>query len=239
MSIIKIQCCFRKFIARRELKKNKIFKKSILGYHLLNENPIKETDWEDIQENILKKVGIKVLNSAKGSHKSGKDIETNHFSYSNKTSKIENKNFFSISSYRLTSITTTNKLGKIDEIIKFINEKKNFDKYSILLREEKTDYITYYWIELPANFFYMEPINYEWKLVKGKILRNRDIYVGWETNQINNNSMKIVFSMSSQLWINLDFSVINEFIKCRINANRNTFNSLTLDDFYDKFISFS
>ena len=60
------------------------FTKCVRGYHLINNDPIKETPWEDINAIIMTASGLKVVSQSNGSHKSGGDISCSMGSFSNK-----------------------------------------------------------------------------------------------------------------------------------------------------------
>ena len=78
-------------------------KTEIKGYHLLNESPIKESRWEDINVAILSPF-CRITDVAKGDHTSGKDIVCNGHGISNKSAMVSKKGIVSISSYRLTKV---------------------------------------------------------------------------------------------------------------------------------------
>ena len=120
----------------------------VKGYHMLNTDPIKEAVWESINAVVFKYSGIQIISQACGSHSSGSDIETDAGKFSNKSAKYEGKcSKFAISSYRLTAVTNAENVGSLEEIFKEINERKNFEYYSVILREELE--------RIPKNKFYM------------------------------------------------------------------------------------
>ena len=194
-----------------KINKNKdliksIFQKSILGYHLINSTPINEKIWEDINALIFSNIGIKILQKSEGSHLSGMDIDTSIGKFSNKSAKYSNdKTNIDISSYRLTTVCSEKNCGKPKDIKNVINQKKNFDYYSIIVRDECSDFnnITYDWFIIPSNYKLVNPYSYTWKRSIGKKGKNKNSQIGWKTNQIDGSNMIISFSMSSQLWIHL------------------------------------
>jgi hypothetical protein len=186
---------------------SKLFSKCILGYHLVNNSCIKETLWEDINIQILNASNILVSSSSNGSHQSGADIVCSLGKLSNKSSKY-NKNHFQISSYRLTTMCSAKNYGIIDNIIAEIDRRKNFNYYSIIVRECDKDVIKYDWYMIPSDCPLLLPSTYKWEYSYNK----SNTINGWKTNIINGSSMKISFAMSSQLWINVNVSDVKKYI---------------------------
>ena len=190
----------------------------IKGYHMLNSDPIKEAVWEQINAQVFKHSGIQVLGQACGSHSPGCDIETDKGKFSNKSAKYEAKGTeFNISSYRLTAVTSADDPGTPEKICAEINKRKNFDYYSVILREELPNGgFTYDWLLIPSDYPAFNPENFKWVPTIGKRGKNAGKQVGWETtNSISGveASMSISFSMSSQLWIQLKVTEdIKQFI---------------------------
>lgn len=183
------------------------FSKCVNGYHLINDDPIKEAPWEDINSIILKESGCAVDTLSNGSHKSGGDITCSLGCFSNKSTQYKSGNSaFEISSYRLTTVCSDKNPGNITDIISEINKRKNFNYYSIIVRDDKPTNILYDWYLIPADYSALDPSTYTWQPKLGKIGKNKDSVVGWETNTINGSSMSITFSMSSQLWISLNIT---------------------------------
>jgi hypothetical protein len=77
-----------------------------------------------------------------------------------------------------------------------------------LIRDEdsSTDFITYDWLFIPSNYYLLEPSSYLWNKTTGKTKSNIGNQTGWNTNPIEGSSMKIVFSMSSQLWLHIEMT---------------------------------
>jgi hypothetical protein len=198
------------------------FKKCVKGYHLLNTSPINETIWEDLNALIFSSSGIDVYSKSDGSHQSGMDIHSSVGNISNKSAKYShNKNNISISSYRLTKICSEKNCGTYEEIIQEINNRKNFDFYSLIVRDETSDpnNINYDWFFIPSNYAPLDPSGYQWQPTLGKRGKKIDTQIGWHTNEINGYKMSVTFSMSSQLWIHI---VLNEEIKNFIIASSST-----------------
>ena len=181
------------------------FTRCIRGYHLINLDPIKEAVWESINSQVLTHSGGTVYEKSSGSHSPGSDISSSIGNFSNKSVKYESPEHchFNISSYRLTTVCSADNPGDITEIIKEINNRKNFQYYSIIARYESPDKIYYDWVVLPAEHPALDPASYTWEPMIGKRGKKKDIQVGWNTNVVNGSSMSISFSMSSQLWISV------------------------------------
>lgn len=194
------------------------FAKCVHGYHLVNEDPIKESPWEDINAIILNASGCTVKSQASGSHKSGADLSCSLGDFSNKSSQYSGSSF-GISSYRLSTVSK----GQIEDIITEINRRKNFNYYSIIVRSEQDNKYHYDWYLIPSDLPELNPGSYTWRPSLGKTAKNKGEITGWETNDLNGSSMSITFSMSSQLWMYL--SITEEMKKyivgsCNVNIGR-------------------
>jgi hypothetical protein len=226
-SIIKIQKFIREYnslyiiLSLQHIKKN--FENEINGYHIINNQPIKEAVWEIINENIIKNY-YNVSETSCGNHKSGKDMKIGIHNISNKSCKID-KNKVHISSYRLTKVCNNNNFGDINEIIKEIENRDNsFNFYSLLCREEYESGIKYYWCIIPKTYYIFNVClqNFKNKYGSGK---NKDKVTGWKGEYFD-----ITFSMSSQLWFHFDFTKIKKFVIHETYINYK--NTLTYSDIY-------
>lgn len=191
------------------------FKKCVQGYHLINASTIKESVWEDINSLIFSSVGIEVYSQSDGSHLPGMDINCSLGGISNKSAKYAaHKSSFDISSYRLTTVCSEKNCGTPAEICQEINKRKNFDYYSIIVRDESnSEKKNYEWLLIPSNYIAVDPYSYTWEPIIGQRGKNKGAQVGWKTNTINGCSMSITFSMSSQLWMHIEMSEeIKKFI---------------------------
>ena len=211
------------------------FGKCVNGYHLVNTSAINETIWEDINTIIFKSLGITIYSTSDGSHSPGMDINCSFGRISNKSAKYSNKkNTIDISSYRLTTICSDKKCGTPTEIIEEINKRKNFDYYSVILRDDTTDtnHISYDWLLIPSDNIHLDPASYIWEPTIGKRGKNKDSQVGWNTNVINGCKMSITFSMSSQLWIHIEMTEeIRQFIIASVTVeNKPKYNYMELLD---------
>lgn len=182
------------------------FDKCVKGYHLINNVPIKEAPWEDINTIILDESGFPVLQN-NGSHKPGQDLLSPIGGFSNKSTKYgTDQTSFMISSYRLSKECSDNTPGDIEAIITEIGKRKNFAYYSIIARNESEGTILYDWYLIPSDFSAFDPSSYEWIPKLGKSGKKKGSVIGWETNIVDGSSMTITFSMSSQLWINVNIT---------------------------------
>jgi hypothetical protein len=215
------------------------FSKCVKGYHLINSSCINETIWEDLNASIFASSGIEIYSKSDGSHLSGMDINCSLARISNKSAKYSrNKKYIDISSYRLTTVCSEKNCGTPQEIIQEINNRKNFDYYSCIVREElPNDFISYDWLLIPSNCMVLDPSSYTWQPTIGKRGKNKDTQVGWSTNELNGCHMSITFSMSSQLWIHVEMTDdIKKFIiaSCLPVKNKPIYNYMDIVDIVDK-----
>ena len=211
-------------------KTKKKFMQEINGYHLINETPIKESVWEEINRNIVNN-NCKVSDNANGNHQSGKDTKFDNWNISNKTGKIIN-NKINISSYRLTTVCSDKNPGNQQEIINEINKRdKTFDYYSILLREELPKRVIYYWCIIPKYYYIFNINKYIIEHKIGKKGKKKELIVGWKSIYFD-----ITFSQSSQLWFHFSMKDIKQFIidKTVIDMAKPT---LSYTDIYNLYIS--
>jgi len=205
-----------------DLKTN--FDQCVKGYHLINRSSINETVWEEINALLLTCSGYEVYTKSDGSHISGMDIDSSFGRISNKSAKYATTKkgiSFDISSYRLTTVCSDKHCGDPSLFIEEIKKRKNFDYYSILVREEVKDTIRYDWIYIPSDYSVLDPSIYTWEPTIGKHGKNKDNQVGWHTNEIRGCGMSIRFSMSSQLWIHVELGEdIMKFIIASSTVNR-------------------
>ena len=200
------------------------FVKCVKGYHLINDDPIKETPWEDINAQILSASGCAVQSKSNGSHKPGADLSCSLGNLSNKSTQYESGNSdFKLSSYRLTKVCSDKVPGKIEDILAEIQARKDFEFYSIVVRAEEDKQILYDWYLLPSNFPAVNPASYTWQPKLGKIGTKKGDITGWETNEVNGSKMSITFSMSSQLWMDIHITdEMKEFLvaSCKVDKGR-------------------
>jgi hypothetical protein len=194
---------------------DEVFKKCVKGFHLINSSVINETIWEHINVMIFKHLGMEIYYKSDGSHLSGMDIHCSSFGkISNKSAKYSANKSINISSYRLTVVCSEKHNGTPMDIIEEINKRRNFDYYSLIIRNEvNATHIEYDWLLIPSNYYILDPSSYTWEPTIGKKGKNKDTQIGWKTNKINGCSMFITYSMSSQLWIKIEMTEeIKKFI---------------------------
>jgi hypothetical protein len=184
---------------RADLQSN--FFKGITGYHFTTDTPLKESNWENVNADVLRASRCTVTSQANGSHKSGGDLSTSLGVFSNKTAKYGKNQSFDVSSYRLTTVCSNKTPGQIENIQAEIKKRKNFDYYSILVRDENeaAKTISYDWYLIPSDFSALVPESYSWEHALGQKGDKKGTVTGWKTNTHNGSSMKIQFSLSSQL----------------------------------------
>ena len=213
------------------------FDRCIQGYHLVNGDPAKESVWENLNEQIFVESGCPVASKSSGSHSPGSDITCALGNISNKSAKYEgDRGAFNISSYRLTTLCSSANCGNIDEIIHGINAKKNFQYYSIIVREETGEKYKYDWYLVPSDYPAFDPALYEWVPMIGQRGQNKDKQVGWRTNSVDGSSMSITFSMSSQLWMSICVTedLKNYIVGSSISPKDKRYNYMQLQQLLEK-----
>ena len=181
------------------------FRACVQGYHMVNSGPVKESTWEDINAQIFEASGIPVTSQSSGSHAPGSDISCALGGVSNKSAKYNiGSESFSVSSYRLTTACSAGNVGTVSDIISAIDENKNFQWYSVIVRSEGENMFHYDWYMIPSDHVAVTPAAYEWVPTTGMRGKNKGEQVGWHTNKVNGSDMSIRFSMSSQLWMTVE-----------------------------------
>jgi hypothetical protein len=199
------------------------FGKCVQGYHLINSDPLKESVWESVNAQVFVASGIPVESKSSGSHSPGSDITCSIGNISNKSAKYDGKgrDSFSISSYRLTAVCSGTNCGKPEDIIAEIDKRKNFQYYSVIVREELPESYKYDWYLIPSTHPSLVPETYEWSPMYGKRGINKGKQIGWFTNTVNGSNMSVSFSMSSQLWMNVAVTEeMKQFIVGNVVTNK-------------------
>ena len=198
-----------------------VFSQCVQGYHFMNDTPINETMWEDINAEVLTAAGCEVFHQANGGHKSGADLFTSIGNLSNKSSQYDTPTSFKMSSYRLTTVCSDKDPGSVETIVPEIEKRKNFTFYSILLRKDHPTEILYDWFLIPSDHPSVDPTAYTWTPKIGKQGKKKDTVIGWETNTVNGSNMCIIFSMSSQLWVHIEITEeMKQFKKASYTASK-------------------
>ena len=173
------------------------FDKTVEGYHKTSLAPIKESLWECICYQTLKKF-VQVTDLANGGHKSGEDMKIYGLGISNKTCKEAKDGILKISSYRLTCVDKNDMQGFKDEIER---RDESFAFYALLVRKEYVNSCDYSFYLIPKE--YLNLTNREWVKTYGK----HGKFTGWKGD-----SFSISFSMSSKLWFSVNKSEISRFL---------------------------
>lgn len=235
-NIIKIQSIFRRWLINKKSiyllnKKFKTLKPRfdavVKGYHMINNAPIKESVWEEINCNIVRDK-CNITYEANGSHASGKDNRFDNIDFSNKSTKTDGINI-SISSYRLTSVCNDSDNGNLQDILKEIKKRDNsFDYYSLLIRNEKEkDIIEYMWYIIPKDYYIFKIDKLKPKI--GKKGKKKDKIIGWEAEYCD-----IIFSMSSQLWYKFKITDIEKYKLCSTEID-NSKSKITYSQIFHSF----
>lgn len=184
--------------------------KTVRGYHLVNESPIKEAVWEGILSSSLSVSGIEHTWN-RGGHQPGRDISVvdgvRRVGVSCKSCKDKRGvKHLSLSSYRMT------KCHSVNDFIKCIDiERANFDFYGLLSRCENEEMVQYAVHFIPAELVKANKLEWTEKLDK-----EGEKIVGWESEERDGVQMSVVRSMSNQLWIKLRKDVFAEH--CVLNG---------------------
>jgi len=194
------------------------FKSELEGYHLINSAPVKESVWETIAVKVACKMCV-VTEEAAGNHVSGKDMSLDSVGMSMKSIKITNATI-NFSSYRLTTVCSDKTPGDPVEILNEIRKRDaSFEYYALLVRREyKSDthssMIDYemYIIPKTADIFKVDETDFAPTI--GQRGKKKGTQLGW-----NAKNLSIVFSMSSQLWIQFKREDIIPYLVCSTTIN--------------------
>jgi hypothetical protein len=236
-SAIKLQYFARRYVLRRSLLVSYLiqnqcllgnFQKAVCGYHIVNNEPLKEAQWEEINSQVLSYSGYKIIKTASGSHSSGCDLKSSIGNFSNKTTK-QTKTAISISSYRLSSVCNQKNTGCLETIIGEIEKRdSSFTHYSLLVRDElhkenklegKSKQLCYRWYLIPKYERSVRARAYTWKPMHAKRGAHNE-QVGWETEPVDGCRMTITFSMSSQLWIHIPLTQLKKFLVGKVSVDK-------------------
>lgn len=230
--LIKCQAYIRRYLTNKRSLFNIVatqnvaqgFHREVLGYHIINEEPIKEARWEEINRNFMSRY-CRTNWGAFGSHRSGVDNIFQGHSVSNKTAKMTG-NKIQVSSYRLTSKCSKASPGNIDDIVDEIERRdESFQYYSLLVRDEYMNQIHYMWYLIPRDYYIFNTRNHTWCPTIGR----DKTQTGWMSNHA-----KIVFSMSSQLWFSFDAQEIDPFLVSSVDVDL-TLPRISYGDLYRMF----
>ena len=198
---------------RRTLRQR--FQDELQGYHMLNEEPVKESTWEELNRNLVKGI-FPISCEAHGNHKSGMDNQFGNWGISNKTA-TETKKAIKISSYRLTTVCDQSNPGNENTIKEEIEKRdSSYDYYSLLgrIEDKKSKKITYKWYMIPKTCKAIDPCAFPWSSKVGLRGKKQGKQVGWQSQ-----NMEISFAMSSQLWLSFPIEQIQRFCVCETTIN--------------------
>ncbi len=238
-SALKMQAAWRSYSARKHhflatLQFNKPaiktrFVNELGGYHIFNEESVKEATWEEINRNLVRNI-LPVTDAAHGNHLSGKDNQFGEWGISNKTAKVSGKNL-KISSYRLTCVCNDKDPGNSAAIQEEIKKRdSSYAYYSILVRDEhKSGDTTYKWYVIPKTCEAVDPCATPWEPKLGARGAKKDQQVGWKSKNAD-----ISFAMSSQLWITVSLEDIERYCICQTTVKKENKKTMSYAELFQK-----
>jgi len=226
--------------------------KAVLTYHALFGVPIKEANWESILSQTAESCGVRCA-WAPGSHVSGVDIALAGETFSCKSARRNMSGgkppaTIAISSYRLTKSS-----GSAAALVKEIDVvRANYDAYALLLRESRNragggEHIERYKVySIPAVALKAGALDWAQTEKGDWIGTPSTVAVGWSGGGGGGEdsdddapppaapvpyAMKVVKTMSCQLWITVPMDYIAEYLVCEIDmAGAKRINMVSLYD---------
>ena len=223
--------------------------KAVLTYHALFGVPIKEANWESLLSQTAESCDVR-CDWSPGSHVSGVDIALAGKTFSCKSARRNTSGgkppaTIAISSYRLTKSS-----GSAASLIKEIDVvRANYDAYALLLREsrnrpgggERIDRYKVY--SIPAAALKAGALDWA-QTDKGDWIGTPSAVVDEDDDDDDDDdapaapaaapvpySMKVVKTMSCQLWITVPVEYIAEYLVCEIDmAGAKRINMVSLYD---------
>jgi len=176
----------------------KLFEEKILQHHkLYPEIPIKAEYWECIAKNCL---GVK--NWIPNNHNPNEDLVTEHVGLK----KPSLKSGIICGSRMVFSSHRMSKFDNITEMLDFL-DSRTYDSYLFLARNEGENFQKYSICYMPSKLWKFSDL--KWEHIIGVRGKNTGKQQGWKsTSNDGKVSLKIQFSMSNQLWIDIDLSLI-------------------------------
>ena len=146
---------------------------------MVNNAPIKESVWEEVNCDIVKGL-FSISDEARGNHASGKDNRFDNKNISNKSARVKGTKI-RISSYRLTTFCNDKDIGSSVNIIEEIKKRdSSFDYYSLLVRDGKENsFIKYMWYIIPKDYYLFRIDNLNHKI--GQKGEKKGEIVGWKS----------------------------------------------------------
>ncbi len=218
--------------------------KAVLTYHALFGVPIKEANWESLLSQTAESCDVRCA-WAPGSHVSGVDIALAGKTFSCKSARRNTSGgkppaTIAISSYRLTKSS-----GSAASLIKEIDVvRANYDAYALLLRESRNrpgggERIERYKVySIPAAALKAGALDWA-QTDKGDWIGTPSAVVDEDEDDASAAlavapvpySMKVVKTMSCQLWITVPVEYIAEYLVCEIDmAGAKRINMVSLYD---------
>ena len=228
--------------------------KAVLTYHALFGVPIKEANWESLLSQTAESCDVRCA-WAPGSHVSGVDIALNGKTFSCKSARRNTSGGkppanIAISSYRLTKSS-----GSAASLVKEIDVvRANYDAYALLLRESRNragggELIDRYKVySIPAAALKAGALDWA-QTEKGDWIGTPSVIVDRDSDEDDSDgggaaaapaapaaapvpyAMKVVKTMSCQLWITVPVEYIAKYLVCEIDmAGAKRINMVSLYD---------
>jgi hypothetical protein len=178
-----------------------LFEQRLKQHHEIYRIPVKAETWEDLADQVINQENS---NFVPFNHSTGHDlnfeISKNNFFTQLKTGIIKN-NKLVFSSHRLGRFET------LEQKLDFL-EEVDYDSFLFLSRNESDVWDKKYYI----NYLDKKDINYKnlsWKEIIGKRGKYKNRISGWEGISTDGKiKCSITKSMSHQLWVEIDTSLI-------------------------------
>lgn len=181
------------------------FEDKIKKHHELYPIPlyIRAEYWEYIVSSVFK-----VPNWIANNHNPNEDMNTEHNGMEKPSLKsgVIKQDIINFSSHRMSQYNT------LDEMIEFL-DNRTYDSFLFLARDEKIEnkYLICY---MPSKLWKYSEFN--WKPIIGIQKRTKGKQMGWNgVSQDGNVSVNIRFSMSNQLWLDVNrnlLTIIQEIV---------------------------
>ena len=221
--------------------------KAVLTYHALFGVPIKEANWESLLSQTAESCDVRCA-WAPGSHVSGVDIALAGKTFSCKSARRNTSGGkppanIAISSYRLTKSS-----GSAASLVKEIDVvRANYDAYALLLRESRNragggELIDRYKVySIPAAALKAGALDWA-QTEKGDWIGTPSVIVDRDSDSDEDApaapaappvpyAMKVVKTMSCQLWITVPVEYIAKYLVCEIDmAGAKRINMVSLYD---------
>jgi hypothetical protein len=170
----------------------------VLQHHgLYPEIPVKAEYWECIVKGCLN-----VKNWTPNNHNPNEDLVTEYNGLERPSLKsgVINGSRMVFSSHRMS------KFDNIDDMLEFL-DTRTYDSYLFLARNKGESGKKYSVCYMPSKLWKFSDL--KWEPIIGVKGKNKGKQQGWKTSSPDGKiELKIQFSMSNQLWIDIDLSLI-------------------------------